>query len=157
MEFEHLVECSKFFLEMNGEDANNLPKANQMKQRYKVASMLIDKLRAKGVQVQVTVLLSPTGPDIRNFLLSLLSKSEFGQDDEAKKKVLSLDERIELSRKQMNKKVLEDFVTSSWLHPKFRNFEYRKPRRFGGINPPFELDEGENFVDAIENEFPNAK
>jgi hypothetical protein len=76
MEFEHLVQCSIYFLKMSGMDPEQLPKATKMKQRYKLTSQLIDMLRAKGVQVEVSLFLSPSVPDIRNFLLNLLGKSE---------------------------------------------------------------------------------
>lgn len=58
----------------------------------------------------------------------------------------------------MNKKALQEFMTSGWLHPKFRKFNRRpKIRRFGGLNSPFDLEEGGNIVEAIEEDFQNAK
>jgi hypothetical protein len=70
---------------------------------------------------------------------------------------LTIDERIELTTKEMNKRALEEFMTKGWLHPKFRTFERRKRWRFGGINPAFDADDSENIVEAINDEFPNAK
>jgi hypothetical protein len=69
-----------------------------------------------------------------------------------------LDERIEIRRKEMNKKALQEFMTTGWLHPKFRTFKKKcRIRRFGGLNKPFDLEEGGNIVEAIEEDFPNAK
>lgn len=58
----------------------------------------------------------------------------------------------------MNKKALHQFITIGWLHPKFRTFnKAQKIKRFGGLNDPFDLEDGGNIVEAIQEEFPNAK
>jgi hypothetical protein len=76
LDYVALVQASTYFLKRCGIDADKLPKADQMKQRYRVTSMIVGELRSQGMQVEVSIFLSPSGPDIRNFLLSLLGKSE---------------------------------------------------------------------------------
>lgn len=72
--------------------------------------------------------------------------------------MLTLDERIEMSRKDMNKKALHEFMTIGWLHPKFRDLQ-QKPqiRRFGGLNEPFSLDQGANLIESLQEGFPMGK
>lgn len=54
-------------------------------------------------------------------MISFLISSRFAKDKEGQKRILTLDERIEMSRKDMNKKALHEFMTIGWLHPKFRD------------------------------------
>ena len=51
----------------------------------------------------------------------MLISSRFAKDKQSQKRILTLEERIEMSRKEMNKKALHEFMTIGWLHPKFRD------------------------------------
>ena len=76
LDFSHLVPICVYFLKRSGEDIEVQKMGSNMGQRYKIATPIIEKVRQRGVGVDVTLLLNPTGSDVRNFLLSLLAKSE---------------------------------------------------------------------------------
>lgn len=76
MEFQHLVPICIYFLRKSGEQIEEPKLGSNMGQRYKIVTPIIEKVRQKGVSIDVTLLLNPTGSDVRNMLLSLLSKSE---------------------------------------------------------------------------------
>ena len=64
-------------------------------QQYKIVSIISNKLKLHDININITLLMAPTKDDIRAFLLSVLSKSEF-KDSKSKKAVLSQEEQIQL-------------------------------------------------------------
>lgn len=76
IDYSVLFDSCKYYLQRCGADPSKLPQVDQVKQKYKVTSILVGEMRSFGVQVEVSIFLSPTPPDIRNFYLLLLGKSE---------------------------------------------------------------------------------
>ena len=104
--------------------------------------------------------MAPTKDDIRAFLLSVLSKSEF-KDSKSKKAVLSQEEQIQLESNKQNLKAIKEFVNSDWLHHKFiyqlSDFK-RKPRRLRNKLFDPKEDEDEDFIpNQIEAISENSK
>ncbi len=64
------------FLERSGEQIGAVRITDNMGQRYKIVMPIIEKVKQKGVAIDVNLLLNPNPSDVRNMLLSLLSKSE---------------------------------------------------------------------------------
>jgi len=131
-----------------------------MKQRYKLANSLIALLRTHELKVPVSVLLNPTGADVRNLVLGLLSKSENTKGNKESTKTLTFEEKIAFTIKKLNKSIISEFIDSEWIHPKLRTLRTTrrvKGYRFGGINPGFKQEDGENITSQIQEGFPTAK
>ncbi len=77
MEFSHLVPICMYFLRRSGEQIEDVKIGSNMGQRYKIVTPLVEKIKQKGVAIDMTLLLNPNPSDVRNMLLSLLSKSEY--------------------------------------------------------------------------------
>ena len=130
------------------------------KQQYKAASIISNKLKLHDINIGITLLMTPTKDDIRTFLLSVLSKSEF-KDSKAKKAVLSLEEQIQVESNKQNLKAVSEFVNSDWLHHKFLyqpSDLKRKPRKLKNklYNPKLEGDE-ELIPTQVESHSENSK
>lgn len=85
------------------------------------------------------------------------SNIRFAHDKEAQKKVLNLEERIEQSHMELDKKVLHEFFDSSWLHPKFKIHIKKRFKRFSGVNNAIDIIDGDNITELVDENFPNAK
>jgi len=70
------VQICVHFLERSGEQIGAVRITDNMGQRYKIVMPIIEKVKQKGVAIDVNLLLNPNPSDVRNMLLSLLSKSE---------------------------------------------------------------------------------
>jgi hypothetical protein len=49
LDYVILVEMSKYYLQRCGADPKKLPQAEEMKQRYKVTSLIVGELRSHGI------------------------------------------------------------------------------------------------------------
>lgn len=155
-DFNNLIPICAMFLKNHGEDVSNIRVTENMGQRYKIVTPIIEKMKQKGVAVDAPLLLNPSPSDVRNMLLSLLSKSDFGSSGKESKKHLSLSERIELANQERRNKILEDFGSDEWIHPAFIQ---PKKRAFRRISSPagFSLDESEEtYLARLKVELPNA-
>ena len=65
-----------YYLEKNGEKIGEVKIGSNMGQRYKIVMPIIEKVKQKGVLIDINILLNPTVSDVRNVLISILSKSE---------------------------------------------------------------------------------
>ena len=77
LQFAELVAVCTFFLRACGEKVEDIKAGANMGQRFKIVGPIIEKMKQKGVSVDMTLLLNPNQNDVRNFLLSVLSKSEY--------------------------------------------------------------------------------
>ena len=76
IEFQQLVPIVIYFLRRSGEQIEDVKIGTNMGQRYKIVTPLIEKVKQRGVSIDITLLLNPNPSDVRNMLLSLLTKSE---------------------------------------------------------------------------------
>ena len=65
-----------YYLEKNGEKIGEVKIGSNMGQRYKIVMPIIEKVKQKGVLIDINIMLNPTVSDVRNVLISILSKSE---------------------------------------------------------------------------------
>lgn len=77
IEFTHLISLCTYFLQKLGVEVQESKIGTNMGQRYKVATPIIEKMKQKGVALDISLLLNPTTSDVRNLLLSMLGKSEY--------------------------------------------------------------------------------
>lgn len=75
-QFAELAAICTYFLRRSGETVEEVKAGANMSQRFKIVSPIIEKMKVRGVTVDMTLLLNPNPNDVRNLLLSILSKSE---------------------------------------------------------------------------------
>lgn len=76
LQFAELSALCTHFLRRLGEKVEEVKASANMSQRFKVIAPIIEKMKSKGVAVDMTLLLNPSPSDVRNLLLSILAKSE---------------------------------------------------------------------------------
>lgn len=76
LQFTELVSICSFFLRMSGEQVEEIKIGSNMSQRFKIVGPIIERMKKRGIAIDMTLLLNPNPNDVRNMLLNLLGKSE---------------------------------------------------------------------------------
>lgn len=155
LDYDALVQIFTYFLKKVGETLPEVTKSGQAGQRYRIVTPLVEKARARGIVVDMSMMLNPSPNDVRAALQSLLAKSEFNKGDIAKT-TLSHEEKVLRKRKEINFRALSQFVDDDWIHPQLISTAPQRFRRLGGPIATVTEEQDETLLETVQTQLRSS-